>query len=129
MITLAIDHIRSVSLLQDSFEIDPSFDPEQIAQDAFGVTWEDPMTVVVRFRADQAPYVKERTWHPSQSFRDLPDGGVEMTFRAAGEFEITRWILGWADTAEVVEPAELRERVAEAVEKSLAHYRPSMKGC
>jgi predicted DNA-binding transcriptional regulator YafY len=127
VITLAIDRIRSVSLLPDTFEVDPSFDPEKITQDAFGLVWEDPMTVVVRFREDQAPYVKERTWHPSQSFRDLPDGGVEMTFRAAGEFEITRWILGWGDAAEVVEPEELRKHIARALDQTLAHYGASIK--
>jgi predicted DNA-binding transcriptional regulator YafY len=122
VITLAIDRIRSVELLMASFVVDPSFDPDKIAEDAFGVVWEEPMTVVVRFRADQAPYVRERAWHPSQSFRDLPDGGVEMTFRAGGEFEIIRWILGWADAVEVVEPKELRERVTERLSETLAHY-------
>jgi proteasome accessory factor B len=122
VIMLAVDRIRSVSLLAHGFEVDPSFDPERIAEDAFTVAWEDPMTVVVRFRADQAPYVKERTWHPSQSFRDLPDGGVEMTFRAAGEFEITRWILGWGAAAEVMEPEKLRLHVAEALASASAAY-------
>jgi len=123
VITLAIDRIRSVSLLPDTFEVHSSFDPEKIAQDAFGLVWEEPMTVVVRFRADQAPYVKERTWHPSQSFHDLPDGGLEMTFHAAGEFEIIRWILGWGDAAEVVRPARLRDRVRQTILATGRHYK------
>jgi len=122
VITLAIDRIRSVSLLAASFDVDPSFDPEQVSQDAFGVVWEEPMTVVVRFRADQAPYVRERSWHPSQSFRDLADGGVEMTFRAAGEFEIMRWILGWGDAAEVVEPLRLRGLLREILHSAASRY-------
>jgi len=123
VITLAIDRIQSVSLLADSFEIDPSFDLDQITGDAFGVVWEEPMTVVVRFRPDQAPYVRERTWHPSQSFRDLSDGGLEMTFCAAGEFEITRWILGWGDAAEVIRPAGLRAAIADVLATALSRYR------
>ncbi|MBL0156828.1 MAG: WYL domain-containing transcriptional regulator [Bryobacterales bacterium] len=102
--TLALDRIDSVTLLDESFKVDTVFDPARIEQDAFGVVWENPITVVVRFSANQTPYVKERLWHPSQSFRDLANGSVEMTFRAAGEFEITRWILSWGDAAEVLAP-------------------------
>ena len=129
VITLAIDRIRcgvatrrtrSRSILHST--------RRRLQQDAFGLAWEEPMTVVVRFRADQAPYVKERTWHPSQAFRDLPDGGVEMTFHAAGEFEIMRWTLGWGDAAEVLDPAELREHVRQSVEHALACYRPGSEG-
>jgi len=61
-------------------------------------------------------------WHPSRSFRDLPDGGVEPTFRAAGEFEITRWILGRGDAAEVLEPAQLRSHTAEVLAAASEAY-------
>ncbi len=81
--------------------------------------WEKPVTVVLRFRADQAPYVTEREWHPSQRFRTLRDGRLEMTFRAGGLFEITRWILGWGDAVEVLRPQRLRASICE-VASSLA---------
>jgi len=126
VIMLAVDRIRAVSVLEARFEVDPSSDLEKLSRDAFGVVWEEPMTVVVRFSAEQAPYVKERVWHPSQAFRELAGGGVEMTFRAGGEFEIVRWILGWGDAAEVVEPAELRERVAEVLGSAFERYRHSV---
>jgi WYL domain len=50
------------------------------------------LSIVLRFRSDQAPYVRERVWHPSQQILDLPDGGLELKFRAGGIFEIRRWI-------------------------------------
>ena len=80
------------------------------------------MTVVVRFRADQAPYVREREWHPTQTLRELRNGGIELTFRAGGMFEITRWILGWGDAAEVVAPTRLRREVAAIIERAAACY-------
>ena len=123
--TLALDRIDSVTLLDEYFKVDPVFDPAQIERDAFGVVWENPMTVVVRFNVDQAPYVKERLWHPSQSFRDLPDGSVEMTFRAAGEFEIIRWILSWGDAAEVVGPEALRQRLESTLKRAFGQYTTS----
>jgi predicted DNA-binding transcriptional regulator YafY len=112
VITLAVDRIRHLEATSESFQIDPAFDPKRLEAEAFGVSWEDPMHVVLRFSADQAPYVKEREWHPTQRLRNLRDGRVELAFTAGGEFEIIRWILGWGDSVEVIRPASLREAVA-----------------
>jgi predicted DNA-binding transcriptional regulator YafY len=102
--TLAVERIRSLELTDETFATDPAFDPKRHEAEAFGVTWEKPMTVVVRFCPDQAPYVREREWHPTQRLRDLPGGRLELTFRAGGMFEIKRWVLGWGDAAEVLRP-------------------------
>ena len=110
-VTLAIDRLLLVVLSKMEFEVDPTFDPQQCRQDAFGVSWQDPVDVILRFRADQAPYVRERVWHPSQRLIELADGGVQLAFRAGGPFEIRRWILGWGDAVEVVSPDELRREV------------------
>lgn len=122
-VTLAVDRIRSLELLEESFTVDPAFDPKRHEAEAFGVAWEKPMTVVVRFSAAQAPFVREREWHPTQRLRELPGGRVELTFRAGGMFEITRWILGWGDAAEVVKPPALRQEIADALARSAAVYR------
>ena len=100
----------------------PAFDAKRLEAEAFGASWEEPMRVVVGFSADQAPYVKEREWHSSQRLKDLPDGRVELTFTAGGEFEIIRWIFGWGDVAEVVRPRRVRERVQSALRHALSRY-------
>ena len=120
--TLAIDRFRALRVTGDEFEIDRDFDAERDPTELFGVVWEKPMNVVIRFGADQAPYVRGRVWHPTQHIRDLPDGGVELTFRAGGEFEIARWILSWGDAAEVVRPAELRQHLRLILANALKSY-------
>lgn len=122
-VTLAVDRIRALELGEESFTVDPAFDPKRYEAEAFGVAWEKPMTVVVRFRADQAPYVRERQWHPSQCLRELADGRVELTFRAGGVFEIRRWVLGWGDAAEVVRPPALRREIAAMLRSAARTYR------
>ena len=74
----------------------------------------------IQFRKDQVPYVKERIWHPTQTFEDLPTGDTVMTFRAGGEFEIMRWVLGWGSAAQVLEPASFREEFAWNIEWRLS---------
>jgi predicted DNA-binding transcriptional regulator YafY len=122
LMSLAIDRFHAVALTEEPFTVDPSFDLKQYKAEAFGVVWDKPMTVVLRFRPDQAPYVREREWHPTQRLRDLKDGRLELTFRAGGTFEITRWILGWGDAVEVVRPARLRREVAEILATAANQY-------
>ncbi len=123
LVTLAVDRIHSVKLTDEPFTVDPNFDLKRYEVEAFGVMWEKPMTVVVRFHPDQAPYIREREWHPTQKLRTMRDGRLELTFRAGGTFEITRWILGWGDAAEVVRPASLRHQVAAILRGAASLYR------
>jgi predicted DNA-binding transcriptional regulator YafY len=122
-VTIAVERIQSLELAEELFTVDPAFDPKRYEAEAFGVTWEKPVTVVVRFSADQAPYVRERQWHPTQRLRGLVDGRLELTFRAGGMFEIMRWVLSWGDAAEVVRPADLRREIASTLLRARAIYR------
>jgi predicted DNA-binding transcriptional regulator YafY len=121
--TLAVDRLHSAVLSQTEFQVAPDFDLQKCRRDAFGVSWEDPMEIVLRFRSDQVPYVRERIWHPSQMLTDLPGGDVQLAFRAGGLFEIRRWILGWGDAVEVIAPKALRHEIEQVVQSTLAAYR------
>jgi predicted DNA-binding transcriptional regulator YafY len=120
--TLAVDRIEALELLGEMFTVDPSFDPKRHEAEAFGVVWEKPTTVVLRFRAEQATYVREREWHPTQRFRTLQDGRLEMTLGAGGALEVTRWLLGWGDAVEVVRPARLQREVAAKLRAAARQY-------
>lgn len=122
MTTLAVDRIRTLTVLASEFEIDPDFDLERYRRESFGIIWEEPMDITIRFASDQAPYVREREWHPTQTIRDLADGSVELSFRAGGMFEIVRWVLGWGESAEVIHPPALRERVHDQLTAALDNY-------
>ena len=120
--TLAVDRIRTLRITDSKFEIDPGLDLDRYRRESFGVIWEKPMNVTIRFSADQAPYVRERIWHPTQRIRELPDGRIDLTFRAGGMFEIARWVLGWGQAAEVLRPRRLRKYVGSAVMEAAKAY-------
>jgi predicted DNA-binding transcriptional regulator YafY len=121
--TLAVDRIRGFEQTGETFAVDPGFDWKRYEAEAFGVVWEKPKTVVVRFSADQALYVREREWHPTQKIRTLRDGRVELTFRAGGAFEIIRWVLSWGSAATLLQPKSLRQQVAEELLAASCLYR------
>jgi proteasome accessory factor B len=90
----------------------------------FGDAWRfirGPRThrVVVRFSEKVGTNVAEVRWHKTQQTRVFPDGSAELEFRVAGLTEIIWWILGYGAEAEVIEPPELREMVAEHARRVL----------
>ncbi|MDP2995966.1 MAG: WYL domain-containing protein [Bryobacterales bacterium] len=120
--TLAVERIRALRITDSKFEIDPALDLDRCRRESFGVIWEKPMNVIIRFSPDQASYVRERIWHPTQRIRELPDGRIKLSFRAGGMFEIARWVLGWGDAAEVLRPRHLRESIAKVLHSTVRSY-------
>jgi predicted DNA-binding transcriptional regulator YafY len=86
----------------------------------------DRIRIRVAFAPALAPYIEERLWHPTQRFRTLADGRLEITLDVADTLEVRRWILGYGAQAEVLEPAAMREalqREAQALAERLAPRR------
>ena len=63
-------------MTEKEFEPPDHLSVDEQVSNAFGVSFEEPMDVVVRFTEEQAPYIWERTWHPSQEIEELEDGRV-----------------------------------------------------
>lgn len=119
LITQAVERFEEVEVTEKEFEPPDHLPIDERVRDSFRVSYEEPMDVAVRFAADQAPYVRERIWHPSQQLEELPDGRVILRLRAGGFFEIKSWVLGFGAAAEVLEPDELRTAVQEEMRAAL----------
>ena len=107
----AVERINSVSLTNRRF--DPSgFDFEKFAQSAFVMIGGEAQEVEIKFSKEQAPYVSERTWHPSQSIVDGRNGGIVLRLKVADLGEIKRWLIGFGADALVMKPPGLRREIA-----------------
>jgi predicted DNA-binding transcriptional regulator YafY len=102
----------SVSLTNRRFEIPEDFDFEAFTRSAFKMIWGDAQEVKIRFSASQAPYIRERTWHPSQKIETGPDGSIILTLQVADLWEVKFWLIGFGAEAEVLTPAELGEEIS-----------------
>lgn len=78
--------------------------------------------VRIRFDPESVRMLRERTWHATQEIHRLPNGGADVTFRAADEWTIVQWVLSWGAHAWVVEPARLRSRVREVAREIVARH-------
>lgn len=125
MRTLKVERMRNAALTGDRYEIPDDFDPDRWLAHSWGI-WSSDTTEVaevrLRFDASVAHRVRESIWHRSQRLSELDDGRVELAVSVAGIVEIRPWVLSWGDAVEVLEPPELREAVATAVQNAAARY-------
>jgi predicted DNA-binding transcriptional regulator YafY len=124
----AVERIRAIDVLRRRFDRPAGFDAKEYLDKAWGILQGDLITVRVVFSEKAARYIREHLWHPSQRFRDLPDGRLEMTLRVADGLELRRWIFGYGIEAEVLEPEALREALqaeaASLAERLVPRRRP-----
>ena len=101
----------------------------QWLRDSFGVrSAEGEFTIRIQFNEFVADYIREKKWHPSQQLVELHNGGVELQLKLSSLVEVQRWILGWADSATVLEPPELAAAVRTSARRILENYSPSDSG-
>ncbi len=103
--------IASARLTNRRFQIPEDFDFDQLTESAFNVIWGEPQEVKIRFSREQAPYVQERTWHPSHKIEKRPDGSVDLIMQVGNLWEIKRWLIGWGAGARVLQPKELAKEI------------------
>ena len=119
----AVDRIRSVSLTNRRFEIPEDFDFEAFTRTAFNMIWGETQEVKIRFSASQAPYIRERTWHPSQKIETEPDGSIILTLQVADLWEVKFWLIGFGVGATVLSPHELAREIGIEAETLAKVYR------
>ena len=121
--TLAVERIQEITKTGSSFEYPEDFDPEELLESAFDIVYEDPVKIKIWFSADQARYIKERTWSKNQEIMDQEDGSIILNMETSGWWDVKRWVLSYGRDAKVLEPEQLREVVATELEAACSHYR------
>ncbi|NLI80385.1 MAG: WYL domain-containing transcriptional regulator [Deltaproteobacteria bacterium] len=123
--TFSLDRVRSWQVLDRYFV--PRIFADEVGQEfsrGFGSYLDgDSVRVVVQFTPQIRPYVARRIWHASQENRELPDGGIEMTFTTTGMEALKHWLFRWIPHVRVIEPEELRQEMKGALEAQLVRLR------
>ena len=119
---LAVHRITGVEKTDRPYRPPENYDFDRSMRGNFGVWQSDPFEVVCEFRGWAADYVAERQWSDGQLVQRKPDGGVELKFTARGLDEVTRWVLGFGESARVLRPSELVDRVSSSLKEAVARY-------
>lgn len=119
----AIDRIIHLKERFFYFESPKDFNLEEYMGSSWGIVHEEPVDIVVRFRAKVAEFIlRKEKWHPSEKRKVLPNGDLELTFTVAGVDEIKYWIYSWLPNAEVIQPSWLREHVRKELSRSVKEH-------
>jgi serine/threonine protein kinase len=117
--------IRSLELTGETFDIPAGFDIGAYLRQSFGIMHGregEVHHVRLRFRGNAVRYVRERTWHASQTLQTTAEGDLIVTLEVSHVREVERWVLSWMPDCEVLDPPELRERVADALARGVGRH-------
>ncbi|WP_437281363.1 WYL domain-containing protein [Sorangium sp. So ce375] len=122
--TFLLDRMRDTECaVTERFELPPDFSIDDYFQGQFGI-WRggEPRRVVIDFDERVTEFVRTRKVHPSQEITPLSGGGVRLTMLIGDMTELATWVLGFGETARVVEPPDLVDRVKRELAGALARY-------
>lgn len=117
----------AVQRIEQAVGLEESFNPiEGSASDVFphslGAFSGTPETIVIEFTAAEAPYVREREFHASQTIEELPEGRIRLTLKVVIDWELQAWVMGFGPAARVIQPEAFAKRIVESLEETRATY-------
>ena len=122
--TYALDRMLSVEMTDETFEMPEDFSPEAYFAEYYGVlTDETPMAhVVVRAYGRTSNYLRTLPLHPSQREVASTEVYTDFCFDIRPTADFIGELLSYDVGLEVLQPADLRERIKRLLEQSLKHY-------
>ena len=130
--TFNLARIIQLEPLEDHFQIPRGFSIDRYLRNAWHMIPERgrDQEVAVRFDKLVAQNVAEVRWHKTQRLEFLDDGSLDFHVTVSGLNEISWWILGYGDQAEVLRPPALRKLVADRARRMAERYNAKRsKGC
>jgi predicted DNA-binding transcriptional regulator YafY len=120
--TFALDRISNLEITDQRFTVPGDFTMEDFLKSSFGIQRGEPQRIRIRFDADTAGYIREKTWHESQTITGEDDGGIVLRIDVAATDEIKNWIRSWGAHAEVLAPVTLRAEMRADLLAAAARY-------
>ena len=124
--TFHLGRIDRAEPTADTFEVPPRFSISRYLGNAWRIVRDHgkDTKVAIRFRPPIAANVEQVVWHKTQKTRWNSDGTLQFEATVSGIHEISWWVLGYGEYAEVVEPAALRELIRGHARRLLDLYEP-----
>ena len=106
--TFGLDRITDLSLRENYFTVDKSFDPEVLFKYSFGITaGGEPEKIVLKFAPQEGRYVKAQPLHPTQKIINENEDSLTIQLKVIPSYELKATIRSFGDKVEVLEPASL----------------------
>ena len=117
-----LDRIDAVAVLPRAAARPEAFSLQAYADQSFGIYQDEVEDVVLRIAPAAAASARRWRFQVGQSVEDLPDGGVQVRFRASGMRELAWHLFTWGADLQVVAPPRLRRLLVEELRTALAAH-------
>ncbi len=119
-----LGRVRTIEPTEDCYRIPRGFSLERHLRNAWHLIPErgPDRAVRIRFGKLVARNVAEVQWHKTQQVEFIADGSLDFQVKVSGLNEISWWVLGYGDQAEVLDPPELRLLVGRQAARMAARY-------
>jgi len=116
-IMLAIQRIKKLDILEETFKRDQPFNENKYWEGKFGLFPGKQIEVKLQFSKDIRHHIEGRTWHSSQTVEIDKKGNFILNMKVGITPELISWILGWRKYVQVLEPKELIDEIKRNVEE------------
>jgi proteasome accessory factor B len=122
--TFNLGRILKIETLDEHFQVPRGFSIERYLGNAWHMIPEKgrDQQIVIRFSKLVAQNVAEVNWHKTQRIEFRDDGSADFHVTVSGLNEISWWILGYGDQAEVLQPLALRHMIADRAKRMVEKY-------
>lgn len=125
-----LERIIKAELTREEYFIPSDFPGLAILKDAWSIILgQELITVTLRFSPQVRNRVSETIWHHSQQITedDNRPGYIRWQVQVADSTDMLPWIRGWGGDVEVLEPADVRQKLADETNRLIALYQPQPK--
>ncbi len=106
--TFGLDRISDLSIRENYFTVDKSFDPETLFKYSFGITaGGKPEKIVLKFASQEGRYVKAQPLHPTQKIINESADGLTVELKVIPSYELKATIRSFGTGVKVIEPVDI----------------------
>ena len=117
-----LDRIEGIAVSDRIAAKPEGFSLQAYADQSFGIFQDDTEDVRLRIAPSAADSARRWRFHVGQVVEPLPDGGVEVRFRASGMRELAWHLFTWGPAVSVLAPDRLRLLLVEQLRQALAAH-------
>ncbi len=122
---LALDRMKNVADFDAAFQPNPISDPNEFFKNVIGISFaQSPAeNIVLSFSPQQGNYIKTQHLHKSQKILVDDEKELRISLHIVPNYEFVSILMGYTPDVVVLEPASLKDKVKELLEKGLGRYR------
>jgi len=121
--SFSLDALTEVALVELTSRVVDEAELKETFETSYGIfSGKKKQVAKLKFTPFRAQWVAREIWHPEQVGEVHPDGSYTLEVPYGEDWELIQDILRQGSDVEVIEPAALRQKVKETVQKILKLY-------